>query len=89
MLYTMPADQQPAIDKETFITLAKIASYNVIMLTHDGFYKQIDCLAMGSPPANHLANEWLSQFDDHFRGESKLYFRCMDDILKEQKCASG
>ena len=89
MLYNMPVDQQPTIDKDTFITLAKIASYNVIMLTHDGFYKQIDGLAMGSPPAPHLANGWLSQFDDHIRGDSKLYFRYMDDILKEQKCVSA
>ena len=47
------------IDKETFITLASISSCDVIFNTHDGFYKQIDGLAMGSPPAPHLANGWL------------------------------
>ncbi len=36
---------------------------------------------MGSPPAPHLANGWLSQFDDTIKGESKLYERYMDDVL--------
>ena len=30
------------VDKETFIILAKIASCDVIMSTHDGFYRQVD-----------------------------------------------
>ena len=49
------------VDKETFKILAKIASCDVIMSTHDGFYKQIDGLALGSAPAPFLANGWLSQ----------------------------
>ena len=56
------------------------------MSTHDGFYWQRDGLAMGSPPAPHFANGWLSQFENTIKGESKLYFRYMDDILKERKC---
>ena len=40
---------------------------------------------MGSPPAPHLANGWMSQFDAHIKGESNLYFRYMDDILKKNK----
>ena len=44
----MPEDKQPPIDLDTFVTLAKKASCNVIMLTHDGSYKQVDGLAMGS-----------------------------------------
>ena len=73
------------VDKDTFIELAKIASCDVMMLTHDGYYKQIEGLAMGSPPAPHLANGWMSQFDSTIKGESKLYFRYMDDILKDHK----
>ena len=69
------------IDKDTFITLAKMASCNVLMSTHDGYYKQIDGLAMGSPPAPHLANGWMSQFDQTIQGDSRLYTRYMDDIL--------
>ena len=73
------------VDKETFITLAKIASCDVIMSTHDGYYRQVDGLAMGSPPAAHLANGWLSQFDDRIKGDAKVYFRYMDDIFRNIK----
>ena len=53
----------PPFDRETFKTLAQISSCNVLMLTHHGFYKQVDGLAMGSPPAPHLANGWMSKHD--------------------------
>ena len=69
------------IDRETFITLAEIASCNVIMSTHDGYYQQIEGLAIGSPPAPHLANGWMSQFDNVIKGDSPMYHRYMDDIL--------
>ena len=69
------------IDKDTFITLAKLAVCNVVFSTHDGFYTQKDGLAMGSPPAPHLANGWLSQFETTIKGQSTLYERYMDDIL--------
>ena len=69
------------IDRETFITLATISSCDVIFDTHDGCYKQVDGLAMGSPPAPHLANGWLSLFDKTIQGSSKIYSRYMDDIL--------
>ena len=36
---------------------------------------------MGSPPAPHLANGWLSQFETTIKGQSTLYERYMDDIL--------
>ena len=85
LLYNLPSDQRPVIDKDTFILLAKIASCDVLMSTHDGFYWQRDGLAMGSPPAPHFANGWLSQFENNIKGDAKLYFRYMDDILKECK----
>ena len=85
LLFALPADQRPNIDRDTFITLAKIASCDVLMSTHDGFYYQSDGLAMGSPPAPHLANGWLSQFDPIIQGNSKLYYRYMDDIVKDEK----
>ena len=71
--------------KETFIEMAKIASCYVVMSTHRGYYKQIDGLAMGSPPAPHLANGWMSQYDSTIKGGSKLFTRYMDDILQETK----
>ena len=75
----------PSIDKTTFVELAMIASCNVIMSTHDGYYRQKDGLAMVSPPAPHLANGWMSKCDDIIKGESKLFARYMDDILREIK----
>ena len=62
-----------------------MASCDVIMFTHRRYFKQIDGLAMGSPPAPHLANGWLSQYDDTIKGDSKLFSRYMDDILQEIK----
>jgi len=77
--------EKPPIDKETFVQLAKIASCDVIMSTHDGYYQQVDGLAMGSPPAPHLANGWLSQFDSLIQGDAKMFSRYMDDILRDIK----
>ena len=77
--------KQPPIDRETFTTLAKIASRDVLMSTHDGYYKQVDGLAMGSPLAPHLANGWLSQFDNIIKGKARLYARYMDNILQDIK----
>ena len=73
--------KQPPVDRETFVILAKMASCDVVMSTHDGYYKQIDGLAMGSPPAPHLANGWMSQFDETIKGEATLFARYMDDII--------
>merc|ERR1712236_93031 len=73
------------LEKDTFTQLCKIASCEVVMLTHDGYYIQRDGLAMGSSPAPHLANGWLSQFEETIKGDSRLYDRYMDDILKEEK----
>ena len=74
--------QLPPVDKETFRTLAMMSSCNVLMLTHDGYYQQTNGLAMGSPPAPHLPNGWLSQHDDRIKGYVKLFSRYMDDILR-------
>ena len=55
------------------------------MSTHDGYYYQTDGLAMGSHPAPHLANGWLSQFDDKVKDDAQIFFRYMDDILRDIK----
>ena len=75
----------PPIDRTTFVELAMIASCNVVMSTHDGYYLQSDGFAMGSPPAPHLANGWMSRHDDSIRGNAKLFARYMDDVLREIK----
>ena len=78
-------NEKPPVDKQTFIELAKLSSCNVIMSTHAGYYKQVDGLAMGSPPAPHFANGWMSQFDNQIKGDAKLFARYMDDILRNIK----
>ena len=62
--------------------MLEICSCGVPMLTHDGYYRKIDGLAMGSPPASMLANGWLSKFDQRIKGDAVLYGRYMDDILR-------
>ena len=57
------------------------------MKTHDGFYRQVGGLAMGSPPAPLIANAWLSRYDPLIQGDVKLYARYMDDILRNIKRA--
>ena len=48
--------QLPPVEKETFKELLQLCTCDVLMQTHDGFYRQTDGLAMGSPPAPLLAN---------------------------------
>ena len=52
------------------------------MLTHDGYYRQKDGLAMGSPPAPPLANGWLYTYDPRIRDNAKLYAGYKDDIIR-------
>ena len=67
------------------LTLATISCANVILSTHDGTYRQIDGLAMGSPPAPQLSNIWLSKYEPAIKDDSKLFERYMDDILRTIK----
>ena len=32
-----------------------------------------------------LANSWMSKFDKKIQGDAKMYFRYMDDILRDIK----
>ena len=75
----------PPVDRETFKILAQISSCNVVMSTHDGYYKQTDGLAMGSPPAPHLANGWMNGYDSTIGEGARIYFRYMDDIIRDIK----
>ena len=56
LLYNGKNPNPSGVDKEKLVKLAQICSCYIIMLTHNGFYKQTDGLAMGSPPAPLLAN---------------------------------
>ena len=65
----------------TFVQLANLCLTNVLLSTTDGYYRQIEGLAMGSPASPLLANIWMSKFDDILKKESpKLYKRYVDDI---------
>ena len=55
------------------------------MSTHEGYYRQVDGLAMGSPPAALIANGWLYKCYVEVRGDAKLYARYMDDIIRRIK----
>ena len=69
------------VDKDTFKVLATLASCDVVISTHEGYYRQVEGLAMGSSPAPMLANGWLSSFDNEIKGDSSLFYRYMDDII--------
>lgn len=72
----------PPVSKETFIKLLQLASTDVAMSTHDGYYVQKDGLAMGSPPAPLLANIWLAKKEVFIKDDAKLFERFMDDIIR-------
>ena len=71
----------PPVDKGSFKELLSLCT------THDGFYRQIDSLAMGSPPAPLLDNDWLSTYYPQIRGMAQLFARYMDGILRGIKLA--
>ena len=73
------------MDKETFIILDELATTNILMLTHDRPYRQIDGLAMGSQPAPPLSNIWLSKYEPNIRDDAKLFERYMDNTLRTIK----
>ena len=65
--------QLPLVDKATFKTLLEISTRDLLMLIHDGYYRQRDVLAMGSPSAPSLANGWMNSYDYKIRDNAKLY----------------
>ena len=75
----------PPVDKTTFKELLQIATCNVLILTHDGYYRQRDGLAMGSPPAPPLANGWMHRYDPIIADNAKLFSRYVDDIIRSIK----
>ena len=56
--------ETPPVDKETFIALTKLAVTDLVLSPHDGCFRQVDGLAMGSQPAPQLANIWLAKFKE-------------------------
>ena len=65
--------------------LLELCSSNVIMLTNDGYFRQKDELAMGSPPVPLIANCWMSKFDPILRDNAVFFSRYLDDVVREIK----
>ena len=80
-LYENTHTNRPPCDKTTFIELARLGITNVLIQTHDGVFRQIDGLAMGTPPAMQLSNIWLKQFEPTIFADSKLKRRYVDDVI--------
>ena len=78
----------PPVDKETFIILAELATNNVVMLTHDVPYRQIDGLAMSSQPAAPLLTIRSSKYESSTQDYAKRFERYMGGILRIIKQAS-
>ena len=69
--------------RDTIEQLLLLACENVNILTHKGYYRQVDGVAMGSPLGPYLANVFMSQFDDTIAETAggTIYERYVDDIL--------
>ena len=61
------------MDKETFITLAKLACRDVVFSSPSGFFRQIDGLGMGIQPAPPLANIWMSSFEEQIKEDATIF----------------
>ena len=77
--------QAPSVDKQTSISLATISCTDFILSTNHGTYRQIDGLAMGSPPASPLSKIWLSKYEPAIKDDAKLLERYMDNIPRATK----
>ena len=84
LLYSGRYEIRP-VDKETFIALTKLAVTDVVLSSHDGCFRQVDGLAMGSQPAPQLANIWLAKFKESIKDDAKIYERYMNDIQRSIK----
>ena len=59
-----------------------MVSKDVVILTHRGYYRQVDNVAMGSSVGPLLANIFVSRFDADLGSFSKFYFRYVDDVIR-------
>ena len=71
----------PPVDKPTFIELMRMATKNVLFLSPNGSYRQIDGVAMGSPLGPALANAFVSHYENKLIKDLKHYSRYIDDCL--------
>ena len=69
------------VDRETFVTLAKLGCTDVVLRSPSGFFRQKDGLAMGIQAAPMLANIWMSSFEDSIKEDASMFAGYVDDIL--------
>ena len=55
------------------------------MQTYDRIYKQINGLAMRSPPAPLLSNIWLLKYKPSIKDDAELFDCYIDDIVRTIK----
>ena len=72
-IYFVGNIRYPQSLKQTFKNLLKKMTYEVLMLTHDGYCRQKGGLAVVSPPALPLAYGWLYTYDPRNHDDEKLY----------------
>ena len=82
LMYSPNHDFAPPIDQDTFAKLLKLVCVDVVFSTHQGYFKQVDGVAMGSPLGPLLANVFMSKFDKDLGLFSPFYYRYVDDILR-------
>ena len=49
LMYSPNPDFAPPIDQDTFVKLLKLVCVDAVFSTHQGYFKQVDGVAMGSP----------------------------------------
>ena len=69
--------------------LLKLVCVDVVFSTHQGYFKQVDGVAMGSPLGPLLANVFMSKFDKDLGLFSPFYYRYVDDILRTMLVGGG
>ena len=71
------------VNKPTLKKLLEIAMCTVLMLIHDGYYRQRDGSAIGSPPAPPLANGWLKNEKHPVLKEEKIMIETLQTLRSE------
>ena len=62
------------LGNESFIHLLRLVMKNMIMSTHNGLYRQVDGLAMGSTASLPFVDLWLHQFERAFKQRNLMLF---------------
>ena len=89
LMYSPNHDFAPPIDQDTSVKLLKRVCVDVVFSTHQGYFKQVEGVAMGSPLGPLLANVFMLKFDKDLGLFSPFYHRYVDDILRTMLVEGG